>query len=271
MAKKILLASGCSYTDQNYKSCDPNVDPNWKMWPELMADKLGLQCVNKGQSGQGADHILDSILEELATYGDRIDTVAILWSTSDRLPFFNFTLNPIVECNAPHHAGGIDPFPWMDDIGVGKVSEKYFNSEHFMRNAVYKTMILNPIKKMFTIMEICEKRNIKFVMFSGLVYFDHWAINQMAMSGILPKKCAISSQEVIKILIKNPVFVEVDKRKKHFIGWPMIKEIGGYSYDDLRYGKEEYYISKMDRHPNKNAQEIIAKYFLERHNVLYSS
>lgn len=271
MAKKILLASGCSYTDPKYQSCDPDVDPNWKMWPELMADKLGLQCINKGRSGQGADHIFDSILEELATYGDRIDTVAILWSTSDRLPFFNFTLNPIVECNTPWHAGGVDPFPWMDDIGVGRVSQKYFNSEYFMRDDVYRTMIQNPLKKMFAIMEICEKRNIKFVMFAGLIYFDYFTINQMAANKILPKECTIWAREVIKLLVNNPIFAEVDKRKKHFIGWPMLKEIGGYSYDDKRHGKEEYHISKLDRHPNKAGQEMITEYFLERYNDLYSS
>ena len=271
MAKKILLASGCSYTDPNYKSCDPDVDPNWKMWPELMANELNLQCVNKAMSGKGADHILDSILEQLAAYGDRVDTVAILWSTSDRLPFFNFTLNPIIEINTPHHPSGVDPFPWLDDIGVGRVSQKYFNSAHFQRNDVYRAMILNPIRKIFAIMEICEKRNIKFVMFSGLVYFDHFAINHMVENKVLPENCAISSSEVVKTLLHNPIFAEIDKRKKHFIGWPILKEMGGYTYDDLRYGKEEYFISKLDKHPSKAGQETIARCFVERYNDIYSS
>ena len=92
MAKKILLASGCSYTDANYRSSDPDIDPNWPMWPELMANELDLRCVNVGRSGQGADYILNSIIDQIAIYGNRIDTVAILWTTGDRLPFFNFTL-----------------------------------------------------------------------------------------------------------------------------------------------------------------------------------
>lgn len=269
MAKKILLASGCSYTDGKYKSCDPNVEPDWPMWPELMANELGLQCVNKGRSGQGADYILDTILEGLATYGDRVDTVAILWSTSDRLPFFNFTLNPVVECNTDCHAGGFDPFPWMDDIGVGRVSQKYFNSDHFMRTDTYRTMIQNPIKKMFAIMEICEKRNIKFVMFSGLVYFDYFAINQMVQNKQLPVRCAIPPSEVVNLLINNSIFSEVSKKKKHFIGWPMMKEIGGYSFDDMRHNKEEYYISDLDRHPNKAGQEMIAVEFIKRFGEIY--
>ena len=156
MAKKILLASGCSYTDTHYRSNDPTIKRDWEMWPELMAKELGLECVNKGQSGAGADHIFDTILEGLSTYGDRVDTVAILWSTSDRLPFFNFTLNPIVECNTIN--GNYDPFPWMDDIGVGKISQKYFKSDHFLSTKAYKSMILNPIRKMFAMTACTIKR-----------------------------------------------------------------------------------------------------------------
>ena len=273
MAKKILLTSGCSYTDGKYKSCDPNVEADWPMWPEIMANELGLQCVNKGRSGQGADYILDTILEGLATYGDRVDTVAILWSTSDRLPFFNFTLNPIVEILSPHvleERDGFDPFTWMDDIGVGRVSQKYFNSIHFMRTDVYRTMIQNPIKKMFAIMEICENRNIKFVMFSGLVYFDYFTINRMVQDKQLPQYCAIPPSEVIKILTNNSVFSEVSKKKKHFIGWPMMKEIGGYSFDDMRHNKEEYYISNLDRHPNAAGQILISSEFIKKYKELYN-
>ena len=102
-------------------------------------------------------------------------------------------------------------------------------------------MILNPIRKMFAIMEICEKRNIKFVMFGGLIYFDYFSINKQVENQQLPEKCAISPAEVVKILTNNSIFSEVDKRKKHFIGWPMMKEIGGYSFDDMRYNKEEYF------------------------------
>lgn len=269
MAKKILLASGCSYTDSDYKSCDRDVNPNWPMWPKLMANELDLQCVNMGRSGQGADYILDSILEGIATYGDRIDTVAILWSGSDRLPFFNFTLNPIVELNTEHHPEGLDPFPWMDDIGVGRVSQKYFNSQHFMRDLVYKTMILNPLKKIFAIMEICENRNIKFIMFGGLTHFDYWSINQMVKNKILPERCRIPPSEVVKILLNNPIFSEVDKRKKHFIGWPIMKEVGGYTFDDLRHNKEEYYISRLDRHPNELGQKMIADIFLKQYKKVY--
>ena len=267
MAKKILLASGCSYTDTHYRSNDPTIKRDWEMWPELMAKELGLECVNKGQSGAGADHIFDTILEGLSTYGDRVDTVAILWSTSDRLPFFNFTLNPIVECNTIN--GNYDPFPWMDDIGVCKISQKYFKSDHFLSTKAYKSMILNPIRKMFAIMEICEKRNIKFVMFGGLIYFDYFSINKQVENQQLPEKCAISPAEVVKILTNNSIFSEVDKRKKHFIGWPMMKEIGGYSFDDMRYNKEEYYISIRDRHPNAAGQILISKEFIKRYKDLY--
>lgn len=276
MTKKILLASGCSYTDENYKSFDKDANVNWKMWPEILSDYLNLKCINKGRSGQGADYIFDSILEGLATYGNRIDTVAILWSSSDRLPFFNFTLNPIVECYLPRLMemnGNYDPFPWMDDIGVGKVSQRYWNSDHFMRNDVYNTMIQTPLRKMYAIAEICEKNNIKLVMGNGLIYFDYFAINDMVNQGLLHKKCHIEFTEVVKILTNNPFFAALEKKKDHIIGWPLIYNLGGYTFDDLRYYKkssEDYYISKTDRHPNKLGQEMFADQFIQKYKELYT-
>lgn len=273
MARKILLASGCSYTDAKYKSSDPDIERDWPMWPELMANELNLRCVNVGCSGQGADYILNSIIDQIAIYGNRIDTVAILWTTGDRVPFFNFTLNPLVECN-PVVAGGnqegYDPFPWLDNIGVGRVSQKYFNSEYFMKDEVYKHMILNTIRKMFAVIQMCESLNIKFIMYQGLTYFDFYSIQMLVETGSINKICYITSSEVIKILTKSPVFAALEKRKNNIIGWPLMPEIGGYNFDGLRHGNEDYYISEKDRHPSKLGQETLADTFIERYKAVYN-
>jgi len=277
MAKKILLASGCSYTDKQYKSNDPLVNVDWPMWPEILADHLDLKCVNTGKSGQGADHIFDSIIEGIETYKKRVDTVAILWTGSDRLPFFNFTLNPLVEIQLPYEDEdlmGYNPFKWMDDIGIGSVSKKYFNSEHFARDSVYKQMILSPLKKMSTVIKLCEHHNIKLVMGQGLMYFDYHNIADSTYRGKLPERCAIDFSEVFKIFSKNPFFAHLDQNKKHIIGWPFFKQLKGYSFDDLRYDPklniEEWDISAIDSHPNKIGQELFANQFKERYDELYS-
>mgnify|MGYP007000298305 len=52
--KKILLASGCSFTDKNWISdFHPEIDTSFPKWPELLAKKLDMECINLGKSGSG--------------------------------------------------------------------------------------------------------------------------------------------------------------------------------------------------------------------------
>ena len=62
--KKILLASGCSMTDSNYVSeTNPEIDCSWPKWPELIAKKLDMECINLGRNGAGNEYIYSSLLE----------------------------------------------------------------------------------------------------------------------------------------------------------------------------------------------------------------
>ena len=64
--KKILLTSGCSFTDRNFESdFHPDMDTRWPMWPELVAKKLNMDCINLGQSGAGNEYIYFTLLDEI--------------------------------------------------------------------------------------------------------------------------------------------------------------------------------------------------------------
>ena len=64
--KKILLASGCSYTTHNYNShYHTDMKCDWPKWPEILADKLGMDCINVGQSGAGQEYIYTSIVNDI--------------------------------------------------------------------------------------------------------------------------------------------------------------------------------------------------------------
>jgi len=155
MSKKILFAAGCSYTDKDYMSFDDSLPKEemggWKFWPEIMADELNLTCVNSGKSGRGSDFMFNETMKAIAMYGDRLDTIAILWSGSDRVPFYTYDFNPFVEILVdPNHKtkdGEVwDPFIWMEQIGIGKVNRKFWASEHF-NTSVYNHMIENQLIK----------------------------------------------------------------------------------------------------------------------------
>ena len=277
MAKKILLAGGCSYTDKNYQSHDTSIKVDWPFWPELLANHLNLKCVNYGKSGQCADYIFDSIIEGIEIYKNRVDTVAILWTGADRTPFFNFSLNPIVEVQLPfddQFNKDNDPFFWMDDVGIGRVSKKYFNNENFNRDKVYRGLILSPLKKMSTIIKLCEHHNIKLIMGQGLGYFDHWSIKRAIKRKKIPEICDIDQIDILRIMASSVFFAHLNSNKKHIIGWPFFEDLNGYVFDHLRFHsdvpKNTYIISEIDAHPNALAQELFAEEFINRYDLLYS-
>ncbi len=84
--KKILLVSGDSYTDTNWISDYHNIGPNaWSMWPELLAKKLDLECINLAYSGAGNEYIYFSLLDEIARIDSNdIGLIVAGWSQCHR-------------------------------------------------------------------------------------------------------------------------------------------------------------------------------------------
>ena len=64
--KKILLVSGCSFTTNKYESAHhPDLVADWPKWPELLAKKLNMNCINVGQSGAGQEYIYNSLVRNI--------------------------------------------------------------------------------------------------------------------------------------------------------------------------------------------------------------
>ena len=64
--KKILLVSGCSFTTNIYESAHhPDLVADWPKWPELLAKKLDMSCLNVGKSGAGLEYIYTSIAKNI--------------------------------------------------------------------------------------------------------------------------------------------------------------------------------------------------------------
>ena len=85
--KKILLVSGCSFTAREYESHHhPEKDfASYDKWPEMLAEKLNMQCVNLGRSGAGNEYVSNSIIDyiEEANKSD-IGLVIPAWSQCRR-------------------------------------------------------------------------------------------------------------------------------------------------------------------------------------------
>lgn len=277
MKKKILLATGCSFTDPDFFSEDCSIPDDqrsgWKMWPELMADELGLECVNRGRCGRGADHILDSIVGEIAIHGNKIDTVAILWSGCDRSPLFDVTLNPFTSLlrdrggknhNIPHNN-----IEWEREYNIETLVRDFWESSAFDK-IVYRKMIFNQLTKMCAVVDICKANNIKLIMNQGIQYFSHWHLDFLLENEKITKKQYISRASVAHTFMSTDLFSKLDAEKDNIIGWPLLRDLGGTCWDDRRYEMGDTYVSDADLHPNAYGQTLIAKEFIEKYNDLYS-
>ena len=75
---KILLGSGCSFTDMRYL-------PKHESWVAKLASDLEMLSLNIGQVGYGNQAIYNNTIDRIAQYEDKIGLVAVAWSTCDRL------------------------------------------------------------------------------------------------------------------------------------------------------------------------------------------
>ena len=88
--KKILIASGCSYTDNQFRSAShPEMDTSWPKWPEIVAKELDMKCINLGRSGSGNEYIYSSIHDIILRVKDKsqIGLVIAGWSQCFRHDF----------------------------------------------------------------------------------------------------------------------------------------------------------------------------------------
>ena len=81
---KKLIVSGCSWCDYNFKSVfHPELNCSWTKWPQILAEKLGMECINLGKSGSGSEYIYNSLLETV-THTSDVGLVIAAWSKSER-------------------------------------------------------------------------------------------------------------------------------------------------------------------------------------------
>ena len=237
--KKILLVSGCSWTDKNFYSVHhPNLECNWPMWPELLAEKLNMQCVNLAMSGAGQEYIYSTLLDYITKNNtDNIGLVIAAWSQSQRK---DFQINFRWSNHRIDNAG--DVYSWM-----------------------YKSL-----RYYFSFKILCEHYKLPYKQLQMLSPFKD------VIDGLKPKKSEIRSGEYdtnFRHEFKgDPIKAKVNLLKiissyenllnDNFIGWPIEDGLGGFNIN--QFLNDEYKISELDRHPNKEGQKKIMEIIYER-------
>jgi len=230
--KKILLVSGCSFTDKNFISDHhPEMNTDWRKWPEILAKKLDMDLINVAKCGAGNEYIYSSLVDKIITT-DNIGLIISAWSQVHRKDWKkkNKWFNNAETCN---HSSFTDMEPWIDK------SLRYF----------------------YSLQEVCKSKKIPYKAFCMLHPFRGYTWNKR-----LNKLVTENRKELLQYIHNSPYFNKIDDS---FIGWPGDPDLGGFSIKGdilLGYGQEsyQYAISERDNHPNAKGQLKIAEFIYEQ-------
>jgi hypothetical protein len=222
-----LIAAGCSWTqgfleDKSYP------------WPELLAKKLDMECINLGQGGAGNEYISSVISDKVIEEKD-IGLAVVMWSNCFRLDFDIFNDNGY---GSSHIRGWLQ----IHHKRFTDYVKSWYKRSDFSANGATKRLM----RLSYSFQNLMEKNNIPYIQVQGkrpIHFVDKETYHRYV------KECANS-------IIDSPYFHKIDENK--FIGWPIMSEIGGECMDDILDEETEKY--KDHDHPNEFGQERIAEF-----------
>ena len=242
MMRKILLVSGCSNTDKDfYSELHPDMDCSWPKWPELLAKKLDMDCVNLAKSGAGNEYIYRSLLNCI-TRSDisNIGLVIPAWSQCNRKDYQEGNLGRYTNARVDPNG---DVFSWARR-----------SLDNFLSFQI-----------------LCEKYNLPYMHVHMLHLYKNWLdglrfkdmdpLNLNGFRHVYPGDKEKDNKKLIKIIDDYEDRINIKK----FIGWPLSSEYGGFclqeKYISLFFKTQ---ISKLDSHPNKLGQKKIMEVIYDR-------
>ena len=260
-----LIVSGCSYTDNWYTSRF-----GFTTWPELLAEKLGMECINLGSCGSGNEYILSSLMDMM--FKKEIGLMIAMWSELQRIdfeitisrqdsykpdlaqPFLpigkKFTriqrmvatsvLPAIHRWTHVNMRQNADSAPWRDE------AKEIFQKENV---GTLPAMICKGIRAFYTFQTMMEVHNIPYLQIQGC------------------SPCHYQDEYIfMKQFFLNQYFLKMNENT--FVGWPILSALGGTHIDqvldDIDPDRKKLRISEEDTHPNKEGHEAICDFLLER-------
>jgi hypothetical protein len=255
-----LLASGCSFTD-NWYTENMNVD----VWPEGLAKKLDMECINLGRCGLGNDYILNSVIDKLSTFKGKIGLVVVMWSSFDRVDFEvqEDEVKSWVDVSSSSNSdldwsiskSLLDAKPWYDRHPMDARHPINYHLSSFMKEkGINGTLIW---KKPFQVEEMMKKSLRTFYIFQEMMIRMNLPYIQLVGTQPLPFD---ANRAAAEFLIKSPYMDKIDESR--FVGWPIFENIGGWCINDVLNNSDDVRISEEDWHPNNKGHEIIIENLL---------
>ena len=222
MVKK-LVAVGCSYTASDWP---------FPVWPQVLSEKLNLDCVNLGNCGSGNEYIFSQGLDALNRFSD-IGIMVVMWSEFQRTDWYRD--NGRWDCL--HFKCG-DVYrniqDWRNEL-MDTLTLKGFDNKNYQ--------IDRSLRFMYSLQTIARSLNISFLHMVGCepILFEDRYIGGMR-------------------IINSPYFHKIE-----MLGWPILEDIGGGTIDTWldkvggsKRSKSKLRISETDSHPNEEGHKRIA-------------
>ena len=235
MSRKKLIAIGCSFTRDTFNVIDQRPGYDFHVWPTLLSEKLDMDCLNLGKGGQGNEYISSKLIDTiLSEKKEDIGLVVLMWSGWQRMDYLD------IEGE------------WKKVVRKGPVWDiilKYNNAH----NATMKSL-----RHFLIAQKLLE--DIPYLMVQGIgpVYLDEF----------IERK---SKHIWLQSFLNSKIFDEIDEKK--FIGWPILKRIGGYTInnmlDKIDPERNQLRISSEDTHPNAEGHKIIAQEVYDAYEKIY--
>ena len=220
--RKVLLVSGCSYTDKTFRSdFHPNIDTGWPKWPELLGKKLDMDVVNYGYCGSGNEYIYSSLLDHLTS--NPIKDIGLVIPGWSRVPRRDF------------------------NVGNRKYNIRWDN------HGDMKYFMMKSLRYYYSLQEVCKSLKVPYKQIHILDPYESAVVEQNELFNM-------TREDAMKEFMSSSYYDKIDE--KNFIGWPIESKLGGFcAWDKL--DADKHFISEIDRHPNRQGQEIIAELIYE--------
>ena len=265
-SKKKLIAIGCSYTEHYLSSImTPDFDYNFPRWPQHLADKLDMECVNLGQCGSGNKYILSKIVDTVLTEKN-IGLVVVMWSQFQRLDF-EYSSTEWMQINLD-----LDIDQTKIDWDYKQKNFKELHNPHSAIQDALRTFILaEKLLKDIPHLYIQGPDAVSSYSTKKLLTDDNYRESKQKR---VDTGTFFYPTSIIKLFFLSSYFDYVEKNlSEKFIGWPIMQELGGYSVtnilDKLDPERTQLRISKEDKHPNAEGHKIIAQEIYNAYEKVY--
>jgi len=222
----------------------PDFDHNFPRWPQHLADKLDMECVNLGAAGQGNEYILSKLIDTVLTEKN-IGLVVLMWSEWIRQDFQDpangwYFFHPHKDKSRKERY----PIDLKSRNSILQYNDPYNLTMKSLRYFLMSQMLL---------------KDIPYLMIQGTSPLQN-----------MNEKTAFKL--VIAAMVESKIFNEINPDQ--FIGWPILKQIGGYTVGDILNKidpeQKELRISKDDTHPNAEGHKIMAQEIYNAYEKIYT-